>query len=65
MTERKTSLWTKILIISISILILMSIFANALVIGERLREKCNKYEMPIMDMKIQIKLKNYLIIVML
>lgn len=39
MTERKTSLWTKILIISISILILMSIFSNALVIGERFREK--------------------------
>lgn len=39
MTERKTSLWTKILIISISILILMSVFSNALVIGERFREK--------------------------
>lgn len=39
MTERKTSLWTKILIISIAILILMSIFSNALIVGERLREK--------------------------
>jgi len=39
MTERKTSLWTKILIVSISILILMSIFSNAMVIGARLREK--------------------------
>lgn len=39
MTERKTSLWTKILIVSISILILMSIFSNALVVGERFRQK--------------------------
>ena len=39
MTERKTSLWTKILIISIGILVLMSIFSNALIIGERFREK--------------------------
>ena len=39
MTERKTSLWTKILIVSISILILMSIFSNAIVVGERLRAK--------------------------
>jgi len=38
MTERKTSLWTKILIISISVLILMSIFSNALVVGARFRE---------------------------
>lgn len=39
MTERKTSLWTKILIVSISILILMSIFSNALIIGEKFGEK--------------------------
>jgi len=39
MTERKTSLWTKILFVSIGILILMSVFSNALVIGERFREK--------------------------
>jgi len=39
MTERKTSLFTKILLISISVLILMSIFSNALVVGERLRIK--------------------------
>lgn len=39
MTERKTSLWTKILVISISILILMSVFSNALVVGERFRSK--------------------------
>lgn len=39
MTERKTSLWTKILIVSISILILMSIFSNAMIIGARFREK--------------------------
>ena len=39
MTERRTSLWTKILIVSISILILMSIFSNALVVGERFRQK--------------------------
>lgn len=39
MTERKTSLWTKILIISLSVLILMSVFSNALIIGERFREK--------------------------
>lgn len=37
MTERKTSLWTKILIISIAALILMSVFSNALIIGEKLR----------------------------
>lgn len=39
MTERKTSLWTKILLISIAILVLMSVFSNALIIGERFREK--------------------------
>lgn len=39
MTERKTSLWTKILLVSISIMILMSVFSNALVVGERFREK--------------------------
>ena len=38
-TERKTSLWSKILIISIATLIFMSIFSNALVVGERLRTK--------------------------
>lgn len=36
MTEKKTSLWTKVLVISIIILMLMSVFSNALVIGERL-----------------------------
>lgn len=39
MTERKTSLWTKILLISIAILVLMSVLSNALIIGERFREK--------------------------
>ena len=39
MTERKTSLWTKILLVSVAALILMSIFSNALVVGERLKEK--------------------------
>jgi len=39
MTERKTSLWTKILIVSVALIILMSIFSNVLVIGERLRAK--------------------------
>jgi len=42
LTERRTSLFTKILIISIAALILMSVFSNALVVGERLG-KTNEY----------------------
>ena len=39
MTERKTSLWTKVLLGSIIIILLMSVFSNALVVGERLSNK--------------------------
>lgn len=37
MTKKKTSLWSKILLISLSIIILMSILADVLTLGERLR----------------------------